>query len=150
MRFKTNNKGVSQVIGFILTFAIISMVTISVIYTASTLVEQRNKAASEIIAQDIVNYIVNAIMECSATRQAYPNANYSKIIEIPTTICGRYYHIEAADSVVYLNTTDGYIVEKSTTYKQDELCEGISGRVHSGNGEITVFSNKTSNLYKIE
>ena len=150
MKLRTNNKGVSQVIGFVLTFAIISMVTTSTIYTVSVLVERRNKVASELIAQDIVNYVVNAIMECTATRQTYPNANYSKMIEIPTTISGRYYYIEAAGSVVYLNATDGYVREKSTTYKQEELSTGILGKVYSANGEITILSNKTGYLYKIE
>ena len=150
MRFIISNSGVSQIVGFILTFALVSLVTTSAIYTTSTLIENRNKKASELIAQDTVNYIVNVILECAATMETFPNANYSKNIEIPITIGSRYYNIEATSTRIYLNTTDGYIKENRTTYKQGELCNSISGSVYSEYGEVTIRSNRTKKSYKIE
>ena len=151
MRYITSsNRGVSQVVGFILTFALVSVVTTSAVYTTSTLVENRSKFASELIAQDVVNYVINAILECSATIETFPNANYSKNIEIPSTIGTREYNLKATNTKVFLNTTGGYIKENSTTYKQEELCAGISGNVHSRYGEVTVRSNRTGNSYEIE
>jgi hypothetical protein len=148
--FRLNNKAVSQVIGYVLTFAIISATTVTVVYTMSVLLERRATAATQIIAQDIANHVVDAITECIAMKQEFPDANYSRVINVPLTINGRNYYIEANDERVYVNTTDGQISAKSTTYKQEELCIGISGKVYPSSGKIRVYVNKSDYLYRID
>jgi len=148
--FKLGDKAVSQVIGYVLTFAIISATTVTVVYTTSVLLERRATAAAEIIAQDIANHVVDAITECIAMKQEFPDANYSRVINVPITINGRNYYIEATDERVYVNTTDGKVSARSTTYKQSELCVGISGKVYPSSGKIKVYVNKSDYLYRID
>ncbi|HDD57679.1 MAG TPA: DUF2341 domain-containing protein, partial [Thermoplasmatales archaeon] len=148
--FRLGNKAVSQVIGYVLTFAIISATTVTVVYTTSVLLDRRATAAAQIIAQDIANHVVDAITECIAMKQEFPDANYSRVINVPITINGRNYYIEATDERVYVNTTDGVIHAKSTTYKQEELCIGISGKVYPGDGKIRVYVNKSDYIYRID
>ena len=148
--FKLGDKAVSQVIGYVLTFAIISATTVTVVYTTSVLLERRATAAAEIIAQDIANHVVDAITECIAMKQEFPDANYSRVINVPTTINGKNYYIVATDERVYVNTTDGKVSAKSTTYKQSELCIGISGKVYPSSGKIKVYVNKSDYLYRID
>ena len=148
--FKLGDKAVSQVIGYLLTFAIISATTVTVVYTTSVLLERRATAAAEIIAQDVANHVVDVITECIAMKQEFPNANYSRVINVPTTINGKNYYIVATDERVYVNTTDGKVSAKSTTYKQSELCIGISGKVYPSSGKIKVYVNKSDYLYRID
>jgi hypothetical protein len=150
MIFKTDVKGVSEIVGFILTFTIISAVTSSLIYTTSIFVERRELIASEIVANDIVNYAVNSILECAAIKQTYPNTNCSITIQIPTNINGKEYYIEATAAKIYVNMTNGNIQVNSTTYKQEYLCEEITGKVYSSGGELTIKSNKFNYIYVIE
>lgn len=149
MQFTINNKAVSQVVGFVLSFAIISLITSSAIYTVSSLAETRVEYASEITSEALVNYVTNSIIECSATRRACPNANYSKIIEVPTKINNKNYYIEATNSWIFLNTTDGKIQVKSSTYKQDLFDTNIRGKVYGSSGLITIY-NVGSDIFIIE
>lgn len=148
--FRINNQAVSQVIGYILTFGIISTVTATVVYTTGVMIDRRSTVAAEIIAQSIANYLVDAITDGIAVKQDFPNADYSRTINVPLTINGKSYYIEATDDKVYVNTTDGRISAHSTTYGQEEICIGISGRAYPFNGKIKVYCNKTEYMYKID
>jgi hypothetical protein len=149
-RLIKNRRGVSQVVGFILTFTVISMLTASLIYSTSVLLEQRNKIASEIIADDVISYVTYSIIECAAVKQTYPNSNCTMIIDIPLSIGGNEYYIEATTSKIFLNTTNGQITRNGTTYKQETLCDRISGKVYSSQGEVNIKSNELNYIYVIE
>lgn len=140
-----DKQGVSQVIGFILTFTIISIVTISVIYTASTIVNNRNNLAASLEAEDISNYIANAIVECTATRQLFPHANYSKTLEVPAKLGGRSYYVEVSNQSIYVNTTDDIISEKSTVFNQEQIGVYLEGKALMGRGEIIISSDNVVN-----
>jgi len=149
MKYRFNNKAVSQVVGFIISFAIISLITGSAISSVGTLAEQRVEYASEINANAIVNYITNSIIECSATRQACPNANYSKTVELPIKINNKNYYIEATNEWIFLNTTDGTIHVKTSTYNQGLLNTNIQGKVYCSSGLVTIY-NVGSDIFLIE
>jgi len=141
-----NNEAVSQVVGFMISFSIIIMITGSSIYTVSFLIDQRVEYVSKITGETIVNYVTNTIIECSATIDACTDVNYSKTIEIPTEIHDRSYYIEASSSMIYLNTTDDFIKVSGTTYNQDKLGTNIYGSVYGSSGLIKIY-NVGSDIY---
>ena len=60
-----NNKAVSHVVGFVLTFAVISTISVTMTYTVSIIIDNRVKNAAMLEAQSIANYISDAIMDLS-------------------------------------------------------------------------------------
>ena len=146
---KKNQKAVSQIIGFVITFGIISMVTASLTYATSIIVERRENAASERIAENLANYIVNAILDCSAIKQVYPNSNCSLTIYVPNKINERTYYIEATASQIYVNLSNA-ISGSASTLKQENMCHGITGKVYPGNNELVIKSNSENFIYVIE
>ncbi|HEC80934.1 MAG TPA: DUF2341 domain-containing protein, partial [Thermoplasmatales archaeon] len=144
------SKAVSHVVGYILTFVVISMATATIIYTTSMLVESRVNSVTEVVAQDIANYVVDAITEALAVKQTYPLASYSCTVDIPRDINGKSYYIDITDSKVYVNTTDGVSVS-STLYGQEKLAIGVRGFIWSGGGDkLRISVNKTSYIYKLD
>ena len=141
---------VSHVVGFILTFVVISAATATVIYTTGVLAENRIEYATRIVARDIANYVVDAITEAIALKQQYPLANYSRVLEIPSDINGKPYYVEITDDRVYVNTTDGEVSESCTTYNQGELTVGISGKAYSYNGKLRVYCNNSEYVLKLD
>ena len=151
MKIIKNKKGVSQVVGFIISFLIVSTITIMAIATVSSITESRIVHASRVTAESLVNYITNSVIECSATIKACKNAKYTKTIEIPTTLYGKNYYIEYDDNdeKLYIKSTDGKIQVSSTIFNQDTYEPGSdayvkirvftdSEKVYSSSGQITI------------
>jgi len=154
MKIINNNKAVSQIVGFIISFLIISTITTTAIVTVSSITESRIIHASRITAESLINYITNSIIECSAAIKVCKNANYTKTIEIPPTLYGRSYYIEYnyEDEKLYIKSTDGKIKVSSTTFNQDVgfiggfapcvkiLVNTNSEKIYSSRGEINIWN----------
>jgi hypothetical protein len=147
-KIRLNNKAVSQVVGFMVSFSIIILITGTSIYTVSFLIDQRVNYVSEITAESVVNYVTNTVIECSATIQTCKDVSYSKTIEVPVKIQERSYYIKAIpeEDKVYLNTIDDVIKVSSRTYNQDLIGIRVSGEAYSSTGFIRVY-NEGENIY---
>ncbi len=143
-------EGVSQVVGFILTLAIISIVVVSTLYTTSTAITERTKRAAEIEASSISNVIAGSIMEASQLKQWYPYANFSRTVDVPTTLSGYDYYIQLTDDNVYVNTTNGLVSKSSPVYKLGDVNVGISGKAYGSSGKVNVYCNRTDYVYKFD
>lgn len=143
------NNAVSQVVGFILTFVIISAAVATVIYSTSVMINQRLNSTTRVVAQSIANAVADAVTEAIAVRQNYPEAIYHRVIEIPKDINGKSYYIEGTHDYIYVNTSDGISV-KAPTYNQKELAIGIIGKVRGEAGKISIDCNKTTSILKID
>ncbi len=138
-----NNLGVTQIISFILVFALVSTIMTSAIFISGNFIKTREEILSHKIAKDILEYVAYGIIECAAVIQTFNNASYSKTLELPMSINGKSYYIEISKDFLYLNLTDGSIKEKTTLYNQDKLCNGVYGKVFISDGDIRVIGDKT-------
>jgi len=152
-----SDKAVSEVISYVLTFAITSVVVVSTILTTNAVVDSRAKVAAGLQAQIIANQVADGLLSTVLLKQEFPDANYSTTIDIPYQLAssslnglGRPYYIEASGTRVYVNSTDGQIIENSTSYNIEELCSGISGTAYSGSGKLKFECLKNDFLYKFD
>ena len=143
------SSAVSHVIGFILTFVIISATVATVIYTTSVMINQRLSSTTKVVAQSIANAVADVVTEAMAVRQNYPQAVYHRVIEIPKDINGKSYYIEATDDYIYVNTSDG-ISAKAPTYNQKELGIGVTGKVDSSAGKVFVDCGSITPILRID
>lgn len=149
-RIKIHNSGVSHVVGFMLTFTIIALYVISMIFLTSIIIDKKKEEAALLEAKAILNQIVDAVIESSTVKQIYPNADYFRDIEIPTDVVGSSYYIDLGDDFVFLNTTDGKISVKSSAYNLKELNIGVTGKIYSGSGKVRIYCNRTRFIHKFD
>jgi len=139
-RYLKKDSAVASVYGYALTIGICTMLLTSSTYMMTTYLERRIESAASLEAQSIANRLVGIIIELRNIKTLIPTANYTRTMKLPDTIGNYPYYIEATDTTIYVNSTNGKIKEESTTYKVMEglnVVSGIAGRVKSGN-DITV------------
>lgn len=141
---------VSQVIGFLLSFVIASSLLVTAIFFTTTLVSERLERSAEIQATEILNRVVDAVVEAAYVKQTYPNADYCKTLDIPTSIGGHQYYIEFTDDKIYLNFTTMHSSINVSTYKLGILNVGLSGKVYSSSGKVKIYCNRSRYLYKFD
>lgn len=149
-RKNKKNKAVSHVVGFAITFAIVSLLMTFTLYSTGVLIHEKKKSAAEIEALSIANRVAGAIMDASKIKQWYPSATYSKTLDIPYTIAGYSYYIEIVNNSICVNSLDGDVQVTAPIYNLQESDIGVSGKAYGSSGKITVFCNKTEYIYKFD
>lgn len=142
-------KAVSQVVGFVLTFVIISTATVAIIYTTSFIINTRIKETTYIVAQDVANYVANAVTETLSIKQNFILANYTSFLDVPRSILGKSYYIELTDKYVYVNVSDGTSA-RCELFKQEELAIPFSGKVYPESGKIKIWTERNKQLYLLD
>lgn len=138
-RFDRDDRGVNEVLGFILTFAlsaIFLMMALTSFYTA------RNNSEDVITGvemKSVADRVATAIVDAGIVGQEFPNATLDLVVEVPTDLNGRPYAIEATSTNVYGNTTDGMVSARATTFRLDAVTNvQVSGLVQSLHGRVIV------------
>jgi len=149
-KFRKNTHGVSNIIGYMFSFAVASMVMVSAVFITIGIVDDKTSQVARIEAQNIANYVANTVAEMVAMKEANPNAEYSKAMDIPLDLAGKSYYIEVTENRIYVNTTDGYVTASSTTYHADELNIGASGKISGGGGQALISSKTSDYVYKLD
>lgn len=150
MKLFRSNHGVSQIVGFMLTFVIISSVSTVVIFNFNSIMQDRTNRAAELHAESIAGYVVNSLSDAVTAYLNEPKSNYESVIDIPRDIAGKSYYVELTEDRVYVNTTDGQISKSCTNYNADIYGIGCKGRVYSDASKIKVYRHKTDDLYKLD
>jgi len=149
-KFRKNTHGVSNIMGYMFSFAVASMVMVSAVFITMNIVDDKTSQVARIEAQSIANYVANTVAEMVAMKEANPNAEYSKTMDIPVDLAGKSYYIEVTADRIYVNTTDGHVTASCTTYHADELNIGVSGRINGGSGQATLSSFSSDYVYKLD
>jgi len=149
-KFRKNTHGVSNIIGYMFSFAVASMVMVSAVFITIGIVDDKTSQVARIEAQNIANYVANTVAEMVAMKEANPNAEYSKTMDIPLDLAGKSYYIEVTEDRIYVNTTDGHVTASCSTYHADELNIGASGRINGGGGQATLSSFSGDYVYKLD
>ena len=138
-RAKRDDSAVSEVLGFILSFAlsaIFLMLAMSSFWTA------RNNSDGVITGSElraIADRIAGAVVEAGLVGQEWPNSTMNVTVQIPQTLNGHDYYVEGRLWGIYVNATDGFATASATTFKLDALQNfAVSGRAYSINEHVTV------------
>lgn len=134
-----DDRGISEVLGFILSFAlsaIFLMIAMSSFYAA------RNNtdgivAASEL--RSVADRVATRLVEAGLVGQEFSNATINLTISIPQDINGHPYQVVAKNTGIWVNTTDGDYSAMASVFKVDAVSGvAVSGLVYSSNQHVTV------------
>lgn len=147
LKYKKNNKNnyaVSNVLGYLLTFSIVSLLMVAAVLTTNSIVESKNISAGEQIAQSLANQIADSLVDVVSLSQSNPSTFFDHSLDIPSNLAGRRYYIEITAEKTYVNSTDGKISRSCTNYNHD-LNLGLHQKIFSDTNKI-MFSYTPSNL----
>lgn len=150
MRILRDKKAVSEVVGFVLILSIASVILTLTIYTSSYIMDQKVREVATYQARAIANQVADAIVDAVWMKRSLPDASYERILDLPRDIGGLDYYIELTSDAVYVNSTDGSVSERSTTYKAGELGIGLFGKVYGGSGRLKIVCKPTEYLYRFD
>jgi len=151
MKLIKNTAGVSHVIGYILTLSLTAVIIAAASLTTNTIVTEKTDVAAEAYAENIANRVADAIVNCYLIKEKYPEANYSRTIELPLDLVGRSYYISVDNDNVYVKTRDGKVKVASTLYNvTNRLLTDISGTAYGGTGGLTISCEKYDYVHKFD
>jgi len=146
-----DKKGISNVLGYLFSFAIASLVMISAVLLTTSIIDDRTAKVGNMEAQSIANKIADGIIEAVAVGESTSDMDYNKVLDIPTDIAGRNYYVEITDRAVYVNTTDGLVSKSCPTYGAESSKIGLlHGRFYGGSGKINITLNKPDVAYRFD
>ncbi|MCK5610016.1 hypothetical protein KAR91_49540, partial [Candidatus Pacearchaeota archaeon] len=149
--FKNNKDGVSNVLGYAFSFAVATMLMVSTVFISNGIISDKTTQVAEIEAQNIANYVANAIAEAVSIKQAMPKADYYKTLDLPSTIAGKEYNIEVTETQVYVKTVDGSVTKNCSTYAAEGSDSGIAPTItHSDHDKITISYNEIDYVFKFD
>lgn len=139
-RLARDDQAVSEVIGFVLSFALSAVFLLVAMSSFWSAKENTDSVVTAVELKTIANRVAAKIVEASLVAQEFPNATLNVTIPLPQQLNGREYYVVATPAVVYVNSTDGALTASATTFKLDAVPEvQVSGRVVSAN-EVLVVS----------
>ncbi|HEX17395.1 MAG TPA: DUF2341 domain-containing protein, partial [Thermoplasmatales archaeon] len=150
MRILRDKKAVSEVVGFVLILSIASVILTLTIYTSSYIMDQKVREVATYQARAIANQVADAIVDAVWMKRSLPDASYERILDLPRDIGGLDYYIELTSDAIYVNSTDGSVSERSTTYKAGDLGIGLFSKVYGGSGRLKIICEPTKYLYRFD
>lgn len=133
------DEGVSEVLGFILSFALSAvflMIALNSFYAAKNNTEA---VVSAVELRAIADRVASRIVEAGLIGQEFPNATYNVTIPVPTDLQGVGYYVEATAATVYVNATTEEVRATASTLRLDAVSGfTVTGRAESSNGHVLV------------
>ncbi len=146
-----NKNGVSNVLAYLFSITLITMVTSSSIFYTNILIEDKTQDIAGQNAQLVANKISYILTEALTMIRSDIGLNYNKTISIPHKIAGVDYYIEIVDNYVYVNGTNGIISKKASFQYLDEVKINLENdRVYGASGRINFAFNRPDYLYKLD
>lgn len=134
-----DDRGVSEVLGFILSFALSAvflMIALTSFYAAKSNTEA---VVSAVELRAIADRVSARVVEAGLIGQEFPNATYNVTIPIPTDLSGVPYYVNATASAIYVNASTGELSAHASTLRLDAVTGFVvSGRAESSNGRVTI------------
>ena len=137
--FSRDEGGVSEVVGFILSFAISAvflMISLNTFFLARANSDDVVTAAE---LKTIADRVAARIVEAGFVGQEFPNATLNITINLPQDLNGHPFIVEARSHAIYANTTDLPLSAQATTFNLDAV-QGVvvSGTVYSSNERLVI------------
>jgi|GEM_PF-1761007 len=152
MRFLfRNRKGVSNVFGYLFSFAVASMVMVSAVIMTKNVMDDRSAKVGNMEAQTVANKMADAIVEAIAAGQSMTDGDYSRALDLPNDIAGLDYYMEVTDKFVYVNTTNGVISKSCPNYGAGSSNLGIANsKIYGGSGSVRIILDRSDYVYKFD
>ena len=136
---RMRDDGVSEVLGFILSFALSAvflMIALNSFYAAKTNTEA---VVSAVELRAIADRVASRVIEAGLMGQEFPNATYNVTVAVPMDLNGVPYYVDATAATIYVNATTEEVRATASTLRLDAVAGfQVSGRVHSSNAHVTV------------
>lgn len=93
-RFRDDERGVSEAVGYVITFGISTIILVTSLSTFTTIRDHTSTIAVDSALRDIATQVVFAVEEALRSGATYPDATFSMTIQIPEEIDGISYDVE--------------------------------------------------------
>lgn len=141
-----DDRAVSPVIAYILTFAITSGFLIITLMSSATLLDRKHREAARHQFDNLTHRIANALEESIYVVNANPDAHYEKRLPLPDNVRGFDYEIDVDDRIVHVNATNGQIRTDTVVHNPNDrdveghILRALSARIayDPGPGVITL------------
>lgn len=134
-----DDRGVSEVVGFILSFALSAvflMISLTSFYAAKSNTEA---VVSAVELRAIADRVASRVVEAGLMGQEFPNATYNVTVAIPTDLNGVPYYVDATPAAIHVNSTTEETRATASTLRLDAVTGfQVSGRAYSSNGHVVV------------
>ena len=135
----SRDDGVSEVIGFVLSFAISAMFLMIAMNTFFLARANSDDVVTAAQLKTIADRVAARIVEAGFVGQEFPNATLNVTINLPQDLNGHPFYVEARSHAVYANASDLPLSAMATTFNLDAV-QGVvvSGTVFSANERLVV------------
>lgn len=161
-RFRRDNDGVSEVVGYLFSFVIAVIILVASMATFRVVSEAGDQFAAHAEFEDIANRVAAAVLDAfelgavlrethgTVTSGSVDSFEYTKSLDVPAEFRGYRYTVTIDNQYVYVESTDDRIAANSTTFKADEVlaptgtCNqsyivcAIEGSVPAGQSQVDV------------
>ena len=135
---RRNDLGAQEVIGFILTFFLSSVVLLLSLSTFTTTRQSTQDVQAAAEFQLLANRVAGVVTRASQDAESMPNATLQSTVWIPR-IPNVEYYVNLTDDYVWVNSTDGKFHANSTTFRLSGLgAVTIGGRSTAAGGLLKV------------
>lgn len=138
-RLRGNDRAVSEVMGYILMFALSAVILVVSLQSFTSAKQGSEDIVAGVEMRAVADRVSARLLEASKVAQEFPNATYNISLRVPEHINGQSYTILVSASEVVVESVDGSARVTASAYKLDAIRDlRVSGEVYSGNGNIIV------------
>lgn len=142
-RLLGNDSAVSEVIGFVLSFALSAIFLLIAMNSFWVAKDNTDGVVTAVELKTIANRVAARVVEAGLSAQEFENATLNVTVPLPQELNGRGYYVEARAWAVYVNSTDGTLTASATTFKLDAVPDvQVTGRVQSSDEVLVVTYSK--------
>lgn len=148
---KNNRDGVTNILGYIFSLTVAAMLMVNAVFIFNGVIDEKTTEVAKIEAQNIANYVANAIAEAVSIKQAMPEAHYYKTLDLPSRIAGKKYTIDVTETEVHVRTADGNVNEICSTYTVEGQDSGIVPTIiRNEHDKITISYDEIDYIFKFD
>lgn len=135
--FRRNDKAVTEVIGYVLSFALSAIFLLIALNVFSAARGNTEHVVTGVELKTIADRVAGHVVELGLVSQEFPNATMEIRLVIPQSLNGKLYTVTATAAKVSAATNDAQITVDSTTYKTESLPDiAVGGDVDSSNEQL--------------
>lgn len=134
-----DDAGFSEVIGFILSFAlsaIFLLIALTTYYQASG---NTDNVVTGVELKAVADRVSTRVVDAGLLGQEFPNASLNITMDLPQTANGHSYKVSANATTIWVNATDSSVSASASTFKLDAVSGVVvSGSVYSTQERIVI------------
>lgn len=146
-RYFVRDDGVTEVIGYVLSFALSAvflLIALNVFWAARA---NTDEVTTGVELKTLADKLAAHVVQMGAVSQEFPNATVNVTLHVPQSLNGRLYTLTATKTAITAATDDGALSASSTTFKVDVLQNiDVTGSVGSSNQLVIVQYDMLANM----